>query len=186
MSEELEEVVTPEGEQPQEAEQTPEEVVTPEPEKDDKADALRQVTARAKKAEAEAKALKVETERLRNASTKSLDVEDYIGISASLEGLDQREKEYLAQQHKLTGKPLDEIRKDEDFGLWQSAYQAKREKELSLKPSGTQSDSEKPMSFAEKLKSTTSMVDKEKLLTDAGLYKSPRPREDRVSLGRGK
>lgn len=116
----------------------------------------------------------------------TLDVEDYIGISAALDGLDPREKEYLAKQHKLTGKPLEEIRKDEDFGLWQSAYQIKREKELSLKPSGTQSESERPMSFAERLKSTASLAEKEKLLTDVGLYRSPRPREDRVSLGRGK
>lgn len=182
MSEELEPVVQPEVEQEPAPEQN-EEVVVEAP--DPKAEALRQVTARAKRAEAEAKVAKAEAERLRNASKSSLDVEDYIGISASLEGLDKREKEYLAQQHKLTGKPLDEIRKDEDFGLWQDAYRAKKEKELSLKPSGTQSESERPMSFAERLKSTSSLADKEKLLTDAGLYRSPRPRADRVDLGRG-
>lgn len=114
-----------------------------------------------------------------------LEVEDYIDISASLEGLDQKEKEYLARQHKLTGQPLGEIRKDEDFGLWQSAYRAKLEKELSLKPSGTQSESEKPVSFAEKIKNA-SLADKEKFLEEAGLYKNPRPRADRVNLGRGK
>jgi hypothetical protein len=116
----------------------------------------------------------------------SLGVEDYIDISASLEGLDQKEKEKLAREHKLTGKPLAEIRKDEDFSLWQEAYRAKKEKELSLKPSGTQSESDKPMTFAQRLTSTPSMADKEKLLTDAGLYRSPRPRPDRVDLGRGK
>ena len=115
----------------------------------------------------------------------NLGVEDYIDISAALDGLDGREKEYLAKQHKLTGKPLEEIRKDEDFGLWQSAYRSKIEKELSLKPSGTQSESDKPMSFTEKLRSA-SVADKERLLTEAGLYKSPRPRSDRVDLGRGK
>lgn len=180
-----ESTVQPEATTPDEETVVEPEVVTPEPEKDERAEALRQVTARAKKAEAEAKVLKAETERLRNASTKSLDVEDYIDISASLEGLDQREKSYLAEQHKLTGKPLGEIRKDEDFGLWQSAYRAKIEKELSLKPSGTQSESERPMSFAEKLRNA-SLADKEKLLEEAGLYKHPRPRADRVNLGRGK
>lgn len=172
------EAITPD----EETEQNPE-VVTPEV--DDRAEALRQVTARAKRAEAEAKVLKAEAERLRNASTKSLDVEDYIGISAALDGLDGREKEYLARQHKLTGKPLDEIRKDEDFGLWQSAYRTKIEKELSLRPSGIQSESDKPMSFTDKLRNA-SLADKEKLLTEAGYYKSPRPRADRVDLGRGK
>ncbi len=117
----------------------------------------------------------------------ALNVEDYIDISASLEGLDQREKEYLASQHKLSGKPLSEIRKDEDFTLWQTAYREKVEKEkLSLKPSGTQSESDRPMSFTERLQNTQSVADKEKLLAEAGLYKSPRPRTDRVDLGRGK
>ncbi len=116
----------------------------------------------------------------------ALNVEDYIDISASLEGLDQREKEYLASQHKLSGRPLSEIRKDEDFSLWQTAYRAKVEKEqLSLKPSGTQSESDRPMSFTEKL-SKASVAEKEQLLSEAGLYKNPRPRADRVDLGRGK
>jgi hypothetical protein len=111
-----------------------------------------------------------------SAAKPVLDVEDYIDISASLEGLDQREKEKLAREHKLTGKPLSEIRKDEDFLLWQTAYQAKAEKErLTLRPSGTQSDSEKPRSFVEKL-AGASLAEKEKLLTEAGLYKQPRAR----------
>lgn len=133
------------------------------------------------------KAIAYDTNKTRPTVTKTnLDVGDYIDISASLEGLDQREKEYLASQHKMTGKPLAEIRKDEDFNLWQTAYREKAEKEkLSLKPSGTQSESDKPMSFKEKLQSA-SLEEKEALLTEAGLYKSPRPRVDRVDLGRGK
>lgn len=115
---------------------------------------------------------------------KSLDVEDYIDISASLEGLDQREKEKLAREHKLTGQPLTEIRKDEDFILWQSAYRTKLEKEkLALKPTGTQADSLPPKSFAQKL-SGASMADKEKILTEAGLYKQVRPRTtERANIG---
>ena len=118
-------------------------------------------------------------------TVSGLDVSDYIDISASLEGLDQKEKEYLAKQHKLSGDSLKEIRSSEDFSLWQSAYRQKVEKEqLSLKPSGTQSESDKPMSFTDRLKSA-SLADKEKLLEEVGLYKSPRPRADRVNLGRG-
>lgn len=114
---------------------------------------------------------------------KALDVEDYIDISASLEGLDQKEKERLAREHKLTGKTLSEIRKDEDFLLWQSAYRAKVEKEqLALKPSGTQSESERPQSFLEKL-SRASVAEKEKMLSEAGLYVEPKPRLDRKDLG---
>lgn len=113
---------------------------------------------------------------------KSLNVEDYIDISASLEGLDARQKEYLAREHKLTGRPLREIREGEDFKLWDSGYQAKVEKEKALKPSGNQPDFEKPMSFAEKLRAA-SPADREKLLTEAGLYKTPRPRADRTQIG---
>lgn len=117
---------------------------------------------------------------------KSLDVGDYIDISASLEGLDQREKERLAYEHKLTGRSLNELRQDEDFLLWQSAHRAKVEKEkLALKPTGTQAESDAPKSFSQKL-AGASMADKEKILTEAGLYRSPRPRVDRVNLGRGK
>lgn len=143
----------------------------------------RQMFERAKKAEAEAKALKVQNENLKSASTKSLDVEDYIDISASLEGLDQREKEKLAKEHKLTGRSLAEIRKDEDFLLWQNAYRAKAEKErLTLKPSGTQSESDRPKSLTEKL-AGASIIEKEKLLKEAGLYKEFRPRADRREIG---
>lgn len=146
----------------------------------------KQLFERAKKAEAEAKANKVLAENAKNASAKTLDVEDYIDISASLEGLDSREKERLAREHKLTGRPLKEIREDEDFKLWQSAYRGKVEKEkLSLKPTGTQSESDIPKSFTDRLKSA-SLADKEKLLAEAGLYKSPRPKADRVNLGRGR
>jgi hypothetical protein len=144
----------------------------------------KQLYERTKKGEAEAKALKAQLDAAKSASTKSLDVEDYIDISASLEGLDQREKEKLAREHKLTGRPLTEIRKDEDFQLWQNAYRAKAEKErLTLKPSGTQSESERPRSLNEKLVGA-SVAEKEKLLVEAGYYKSPRgPRTDAVSIG---
>lgn len=138
---------------------------------------------RAKKAEADAKAAKALAETFKTASTKTLDVEDYIDISASLEGLDQKEKERLAREHKLTGKPLSEIRKDEDFLLWQTAYKQKVEKEkLALKPSGTQSIENQPQTLADRLKNA-SLADKEKILAEAGLYKTPRPRADRVNIG---
>lgn len=142
-------------------------------------EARRQLTERAKRAEAENKALKTQL----NVSKQVLDVEDYIDISAALEGLDQREKSYLAEQHRLTGKPLKEIRDNEDFALWQSAYRTKVEKEqLALKPSGTQPDSEKPKSTAEKL-ATASLAEKEQILTEMGLYKSPRRVQDRSVIG---
>lgn len=113
----------------------------------------------------------------------ALDVEDYIDISASLEGLDQREKEYLAREHKLTGEALTEIRKSEDFQLWDSAYKQKVEKELAVRPSGTQPESDKPKTLEERLREAPTLADKEKILNERGLYKSPRQRTDRSDIG---
>lgn len=113
----------------------------------------------------------------------SLDVEDYINISASLEGLDQREKEYLAQQHKLTGKPMAEIRKGEDFNFWQSAYRQKVEKErATLAPNNRQTEAERPKSFEERL-AGASLEEKEKLLVENGLYRPPRGQSGRTRIG---
>lgn len=116
-------------------------------------------------------------------NTKSLEVDDFINISASLEGLDQREKSYLAEQHKLSGRPLSEIRNDENFLLWQSAYKAKVEKERAqLKPSSTQTDTGSPKTLADRLKGA-SLEEQERILSEAGLWKSPRPKADRVVIG---
>lgn len=131
------------------------------------------------------KAIAYEANKNKPIDIKSLDVEDYIDISASLEGLDQKEKEFLAREHKQSGKSLTEIRKDEDFLLWQSAYRQKVEKErLTLKPSSTQSESDRPKTLNEKLQGA-SIEEKEKILTEAGYYKSPRPKSDRQNIGAG-
>lgn len=137
---------------------------------------------KAEKEETDRKALEIKLSEKPKGETPALEVTDFIDISASLEGLDQREKEYLASQHKLTGKPLSEIRKDENFGFWQSAYRQKLEKEKALTPSGAQPEADKPVSFDEKLANAT-MEEKEKLLTDAGLYKEPRPPRNRTNIG---
>lgn len=171
-------VVEPQVDQEPTTETVEEKVDVKEEKIDPNVEALRQVTARAKRAEAEKKALEVQLK----ASKNTLDVEDYIDISASLEGLDQREKEKLASEHKMSGKSLKEIRESEDFQLWDSAYRQKVEKELALKPTGTQAESDKPQSLAEKLASA-SAADKEKILAEAGLYKSPRPRADKANIG---
>lgn len=135
--------------------------------------------------EAKAK-LEAELARLKNQPVKevnkALDVEDYINISSSLDGLDAREKEYLAEQHKLSGKSLSDIRNGEDFTLWQSAYRAKVEKERkALEPSTAQSDADRPKTLSEKMK-TASLSEQEEMLRKAGLYKSPKIREDRVFI----
>lgn len=142
----------------------------------------RQLFERAKKAEAEAKVARLEAERLAKGKAKGLDVEDYIDISASLEGLDQREKQFLAEQHKLSGKSLQDIRQSEDFTLWQAAYREKVAKEKSLAPSNTQPESDRPKTFMDELKSASTLAEKEAFLRKKGLYLDPRKRADRVDI----
>jgi hypothetical protein len=120
-----------------------------------------------------------------------LNVEDYIDISASLDGLDQKEKEKLAREHKLTGRPLSELRHDEDFVLWQTGHREKVEKEKALNPSSRQPDVPQEKSWEDKideLKGTNPFKitpEREKFLEEQGLWKSPRPRSERIDLGRG-
>lgn len=139
------------------------------------------------KEQAERKALEKKLNELTKSAPKpSLDVEDYIDISASLDGLDQREKERLAKEHKLTGRPLKDIRKDEDFVLWQKAYRDKVEKEKqTLTPTTAQAETAPPMTFVEKLKAAKSVDEKEKLFAEAGMASKIRrnPNAGKIKLG---
>jgi hypothetical protein len=176
-------VVAPEMEVVSEDAKTPTESAPQKAEERVPRERLNEEVAKRRKAEEEARSLKERAEKLQKVASKSLDVEDYIDISAALEGLDQREKSYLAEQHKLSGKTLSEIRNGEDFSLWQSAYRAKVEKERqTLSPSSKQSESERPKSLTQKLKDA-SLADKEKILSEAGLYKTPKPRTDVRRIG---
>jgi hypothetical protein len=140
---------------------------------------------KAERAEAERKAIE---ERLSQTPTNpekkvALDVGDYINISASLDGLDPREKAYLAEQHTQTGRPLKDIREGEDFQLWQTAYRAKLEKERALTPNTTQDLEERPSTLNDRLRQARTIAEKETILREAGLYKDPRTKADRVRLG---
>jgi len=134
------------------------------------------------KAEAERKALEAKLNESARKGTVPLAVEDYIDISTSLDGLDAREKAKLAEDHKLSGKPLKDIREGEDYQLWQSAYRAKMEKENSLKPSATQTLEDGPRSLKDRLANAT-LAEKEEILRESGMYKEFRPRADRAGIG---
>jgi hypothetical protein len=136
---------------------------------------------KAEKAEADKKILEA---KLSTSQKTALDVGDYINISSSLDGLDQREKEYLAQQHTLTGKPLNEIRNSEDFSFWQSAYRQKVEKDkLTLKPTNRQSESEEPISLEQALTEARTTQEKEEILSQMGYDFKSKSRSDKVILG---
>lgn len=152
-------------------------------------DHFRNKTEEAEKQATEAKRIADEAAKkaAEQGNGKGLNVEDYIDISASLEGLDQREKEFLARQHKLTGQAIGEIRKSEDFSFWQEAYRQKVEKEKAAKPSTRQTETEQPQSFEQKL-ANASPQEREKLIIDAGLWQDPRKsqRLDRIDVEKGK
>ena len=136
---------------------------------------------KAEKAESDKKILEEKLNARPNSSNQTLDVGDFMDISTALEGLDQKEKEYLTRNHKLSGLPLGEIRKDEDFLLWQSAHRQKVEKEKTLAPSSKQPDIDAPVTLEQALKEAKSPQEKEQLLKDAGLYTERGQRADRVN-----
>lgn len=106
--------------------------------------------------------------------SQTLDLNELIAINASMEGLSQREKERLAEEHKLTGRPLPEIRKSEDFLLWQQGYHSKVEKERALKPSSTQPEAQAERKLSDVLKDPrVPREEKEELMRQHGLYKDP-------------
>ncbi len=156
-------------------------------------DDFKKVVARAKRAEAQVKDLKAQPPKV--VTKTNLEVGDFIDISASLEGLDAREKSFLAEQHKLTGKPLKEIKNSEDFSLWQSAYRAKVERDLkSLPPSTRQPETPESLTLEQKLERANSlpnpvegMKEKERIFMEAGLLDStPKWRSDRTTIGLGR
>lgn len=132
-----------------------------------------------------------ELAKLKNQSvqkeSKDVDALELIKLGKKLQDYSDEELDF-ATDHAKSSNPSD-ILKALENNMVQLAIHANREKmekeKLSLRPSSTQSDSGKPQSFAEKL-AGASLADKEKLLAEAGMYKSPRPRADRVNLGRGK
>lgn len=114
-----------------------------------------------------------------------IDALEFIKLGKKLQNYSDEEIDF-ATEHAHSKNP-EAILKALDNEMVQLAINARRDKmakELSLKPTGTQSDSDTPKSLNERL-SSASMADKEKILTEAGLYKSPRPRADRINLGRG-
>lgn len=166
---------------PEQVETNSEVVKTPDSEPEQKTEEKTVPYSRFKEVTDQLNALKKQPVRVVN---KSLNVEDYIDISASLEGLDSREKERLAREHKLSGRPLQEIRKDEDFILWQSAYRQKQEKEkTSLTPSSKQPDDNSPISLEDALNNAKSVEEKEELLkASMGYHIGNKHRSDRVVI----
>jgi len=122
----------------------------------------------------------------KDTTKETVDALEFIKLGKKLQDYSDTEIDFATEV--AHSKSPESILKALENPMVKLAIQANREKEakeLSLKPSGTQSESDTPKSLTERLASA-SLADKEKILSEAGLYKSPRPRTDRVNLGRGK
>lgn len=157
-------------------EETPKETVeteTPETPKTETVD----YEEKFKASQAEAIKLKKQNEELRKAkkegSTPATDVDAILEVQAATKGLVPEEVAELKNRASILGTSLSEARKDENFALWRKAWKEKVEKEKTLEPSSKTGEGKKPSSLQDKLKSSASLEETEKILTESGLYKSP-------------
>jgi len=160
-------------------------------------DAYNNQKIRAEKAESERKALEKKLNELQsNVSPQTTNQSqetsalELIKLGKKLENYSEDELEF-ATEYASSKKP-EAILEALDNDMVQMAINASREKTLkekALKPTGTQGDSEKPSSLTDKLVQAKSgnldaeLDAKEKILTAAGLYKSPKVRPDRTHIG---
>ncbi|MHA1304782.1 MAG: hypothetical protein ACTSPI_13880 [Candidatus Heimdallarchaeaceae archaeon] len=175
-------VETPQETPPVETETPKEKTDSP---KREYSDNEKRLYARAKKAEEEAKKAKEELAKKTEDTKPKSDVDAIIEVQRATDGLDPTEIAELKNRSTILGVSLSEARKDENFVLWQNAYRAKVEKEKALNPSTRQEVTEKPKTFIDKLGEAdkhsnwrTRISEKEKLLTEKGLWKNPRIRKD--------
>jgi hypothetical protein len=130
-------------------------------------------------------ALKNPTTTPTSDSAPNVDTLDLIKLGKKLQDYTDEEIDFAATYSKST-RPEDILKAlgDEMVQLAISAKRDKVDKEKkALTPTGTQPDGAKPQSFLEKLASA-SIEEKEKLLTEAGLYKTPKARSDRSHIGK--
>ena len=116
---------------------------------------------------------------------KSADSIDLIKLGKKLQDYSDDELDFVTDYAK--SKKPEDILKALDNPYIQQGIKAQREvlekEKLALAPSSTQAETDRPKSLGERL-AGASLEEKEKILTDAGLYKSPRPRSDRVFIGK--
>lgn len=145
-----------------------------------KAELAENYKIRAEKAE---KALKKPVQSVSQQS--QVDSIDMIKLGKKLKDYSDEELDFVTEFAK--SKNPEEILKALENPFVQSgisAYREKVEKEkLTLTPTGTQSESDKPMSLTEKLSKAGSVAEKEKILKEFNLYKEFRPRSDRTNIG---
>jgi hypothetical protein len=114
----------------------------------------------------------------------SVDSVALIKLGKKLKDFSEEELDFAVDFAK--SKKPDDILKALENTYVQAGIQAQRqkvEKEKALKPSGTQSVSDKPKTLSEQLRDAP-LSDKEEILKKMGLYKDFKPRADGRSIGR--
>jgi len=129
--------------------------------------------ARMKKAEEEAKQAKAD---LAQSHKPISEVDKILEVQYATKDLDPSEIEELKVRADANKISLSDARKNENFLLWQKAYQDKVGKEAVPPPSTNQTVSEQPKSVTERLQEAKTIEEKEAILTASGLYKNPNPR----------
>lgn len=114
-----------------------------------------------------------------------IDSIDQIKLGKKLHDYSDDELDFVTE-HAKSKKPEDVLKALENPFV-QAGIQAHREKlekeKLALTPSSTQSESDRPKTLQERLVGA-SLEEKERILSEMGLYKNPRPRADRVNIGK--
>jgi len=115
-----------------------------------------------------------------------VDSVDLIKLGKKLQDYSDVELDFVTEFAK--SKKPEDILKALENPFIQQGIKSQREKvekeSLTLKPSSTQSESERPKTLHERLASA-SIEEKEKILIEMGGYKSPRPRGERSNIGAG-
>lgn len=158
----------------QEGEETPEESPAEEFDIEDlkkKASAYEAQKIRAEKAEKSLKKYMQAPEK-----ESSVDSVDLIKLGKKLQDYSDDELDFVVGYAK-SKKPEDILKALENPYI-QAGVKSQREKvekeKLSLKPTGTQEEKDKPKSLAQQI-NTASMEEKEELLTKYGFYRNPTP-----------
>ena len=110
----------------------------------------------------------------------SVDALEFIKLGKKLQDYSDEEIDFATNYAK--SKSPQDILSALDNEMVQLAINAKREKvekeRLTLKPSGTQGDYEKPQNLEDQLENAQSNEEREKILEEIGLYKSPVRRDN--------
>lgn len=132
------------------------------------------------------KAIAYDTIKKSPIKTSNPDSIDLIKLGKKLQDYSDEELDFVTEFAK-SKKPEDILKALDNQFVKQGiiSFREKVEKEkLTLKPSSTQSESDRPKTLHERL-TNASIEEKEKILMEIGAYKSPRPKGERQNIGAG-